>query len=338
MWEYVLIGVVVLAAVGIIVRNLYRSATGKSTCPYCSCDTCSLCPQAADSRQIEVSSDGELTLYASAKINLNLLVKAGRDDGYHSLDSIVAKITLYDMVKLRARDDGQIKFQCSPLDCGPNEQNLAYRAAKLLSTGRKVGGADISLDKHIPPGSGLGGGSSDAATVLVGLDKLWRLGLAADELAEVATELGSDVPLFLGPPASRMTGRGERLELVTVHDFAVILYLPDFACSTGDVYREFDRAPQQPTRQLSPETFSAEPSKWRAELINQLTVAACETCSRLKPAMEKFSTAAGIQAHMTGSGSAMFILCDTPDQAQSIIARLDDPIRGHCLVARMNPW
>ena len=338
MWEYVFIGVVVLAAVGIIVRNLYRSVTGKDTCPCCSCDTCGICPQVEDSRQIEVSSAGELTLYAPAKLNLNLLVNSKRDDGYHSLDSIVAKITLYDMVKLRARNDGQINFQCSGLDCGPDEQNLAHRAAVLLATGRKVSGADVSLDKHIPPGSGLGGGSSDAAAVLVGLDKLWRIDLAADKLAELAAELGSDVPLFLGPAASRMTGRGERLEPVTVHDFAVVLYLPDFACPTGEVYREFGHAPQQPSRQLPLETFSAPPSKWRADLTNQLTVAACEISSRLKPAMEKFSTAAGVQAHMTGSGSAMFVLCDTPAQAQSIIARLDDQIRRCCLVARMNPW
>ena len=128
-----------------------------------------------------VLADGGLRVAAPAKINLDLLVGPRRPDGYHDIDSLVAKITLYDELAARLREDGPVGLHCEGLDCGPIEENLALRAARLLAerAGRRVGGAEIRLAKAIPPGRGLGGGSSDAAAALVALDELWRLGLPA---------------------------------------------------------------------------------------------------------------------------------------------------------------
>ena len=189
-----------------------------------------------------------LRLWAPAKINLDLLVGAVMADGFHRLDSRVAKITFYDQIDLHLRDDGEITFTCSHApdaeqpNCGPDEDNLALRAAGLMCQGRSVAGADVTLVKHIPPGKGLGGGSSDAAAMLMGLNELWSLHLPMAELAEMAEQLGSDVPLFLGPSAVRITGRGENITPIAVRPFCVVLYLPAGACPTGDVYRTFDQS------------------------------------------------------------------------------------------------
>ena len=220
--------------------------------------------------RIERLGPHALRLLAPAKINLNLLVGPRGPDGFHEIDSLVAKVTLYDEIELRGREEGEIRFTCRGAGCGGDEKNLALRAARLLAEGRHVGGVDITLSKHIPPGRGLGGGSSDAAAVLIGLNELWQLGVSAAELSALAASLGSDVPLFFGPPAARMTGRGELLEEISVHPFVAVLILPDFTCRTSAVYRAFDEAPAAVEKQLEPPTLGGSPSQWRAALVNQL--------------------------------------------------------------------
>lgn len=279
-----------------------------------------------------------LIVNAPAKINLNLLVGVKGDDGYHSLDSLAAKVTLYDRIELRPRDDGAMKLECVGCDCGPKEDNLALRAARLLAGGSDAGGVDITLAKSIAPGRGLGGGSSDAAAVLAGLNEIWRLGLATPQLAELATQLGSDVALFLGPPAARMTGRGQHIEPVDVHDFVAVLCLPDFACSTTEVYRAFDAAPPPAAgRQLDLEVLAQPPSQWRGLLVNQLTDAASAVCDGLKRILAAISQVFP-HARMTGSGSGVFILCDDGAEAAAAMAAMPEDIRRQCVVVRNNPW
>ena len=168
--------------------------------------------------QMTAIEGGCLRVLAPAKINLNLLVGPRRADGFHPVDSLVAKVTLYDELELRPREDGQITLACEGRDCGPADSNLVLGAAKALAerTGhespqRELPGVAICLRKHIPPGGGLGGGSSDAAATLMAMNDLWRLGLGLDELSRIASQLGSDCPLFLGPPGiqSHRPGRGD---------------------------------------------------------------------------------------------------------------------------------
>lgn len=278
-----------------------------------------------------------LTVNAPAKINLNLLVGPRGDDGYHSLDSLAAKVTLYDRIELRPRDDGAIKLECTGFDCGPEEDNLAMRAGRLLASSPHAGGVDIMLAKSIPPGRGLAGGSSDAAAVLAGLNEIWRLGLATPQLGQLAAQLGSDVPLMLGPPAARMTGRGQHVQPVDVHDFAAVLHLPDFACSTAEVYRAFDARPPAADRQLDPASLAQPPSQWRELLVNQLTDAALSVCSGLERTLAAISRTLP-HARMTGSGSAVFILCDGGPEASAALAAMPEDIRRQCVIVRNNPW
>jgi len=291
---------------------------------------------AARSR-ISVSADG-LRVLAPAKINLNLLVGPRRADGYHPLDSVVAKVTLYDEIALRSRGDGQITFSCHGADCGPDEHNLALRAARALANGRKVPGADIVLHKVIPPGKGLGGGSSDAAAVLAGLNELWRLGLGNAELSSLAAGLGSDAPLFFGPAALRMTGRGERIEPVSVHPFVTVLWMGEPACSTTAVYQAFDRQGPAMGRQLDVALLAQPPSRWRGLLVNQLAPAAEELFPPLRRIRQEMAGAVGQDVGMTGSGSALFILCDDLEEAHRVLAALAGRFQRECLLVCSNPW
>ncbi len=280
--------------------------------------------------------DGILRVAAPAKINLDLYVGPRRADGYHPVDSVVAKVTLYDDLLLRGRLDGEITLRVDGADGGPVEQNLALRAARRLAEETDTPfGADIHLTKAIPPGRGLGGGSSDAAASLAGLARLWRVELPAGRLAELAAELGSDVPLFLGTPAARITGRGERLQPVAVHPFVAVLHLPDITCSTPEVYRRFDDLP--PSGHVADDrdlrTMGRRPpSRWRRGLRNDLTAAACAAGDEFRRLFEQLTDCVGEDLAVTGSGSALFVLCDDEDEAAEMMRRLPDGLPGRTVL------
>jgi len=302
-------------------------------------------PEAADNlvvlgRQGRMARSGRrgLTVLAPAKINLNLLVGPRRPDGYHPVDSLVAKLSLYDRIDLRARDDGQLRLSCHGADCGPDEQNLALRAAGLAAGGRDVPGADIVLAKRIPPGRGLGGGSSDAAAVLIGLNELWQLGLGTEPLACLAGQLGSDVPMFLGPPTARATGRGERVEALTVGEFVAVLLLPNFACGTAAAYRAFDESPREMLPQLPAELLAGPPSSWRGRLVNQLAGAAQAARPELAHLRDKLAEKVSLPVCLTGSGSALFVLCDDRPEAAVVLAQVPTDLGLECVVVEKNAW
>jgi 4-diphosphocytidyl-2-C-methyl-D-erythritol kinase len=257
---------------------------------------------------------------APAKINLDLLVGPLRDDGYHPLDSLVARVSLYDELTLTPRTDGRIILACSGVGCGPIEENLALRAARLIAADRNVSGVEIALQKVIPPGAGLGGGSSDAAAVLVGCDALWDLGLDRGELARLAGQLGSDVPLFLGPPACRMRGRGEHVEPAKVHPMKVLLIVPPAHCSTAAVYRAFDEHSSGPLADRPvDERYRRPPSQWRDGLVNDLAGAARRVSGALADWWDRLANQLPVRVQLTGSGSGLFCLCD--DEAELVVCR-----------------
>ena len=288
--------------------------------------------------RMQTPQRGELRLAAPAKINLNLLVAPRREDGYHPIDSCVARVTLYDQIVLRPIRQPQIRLRCTGADCGPPERNLAYRAAEQLAGRAGERGVAIDLHKAIPPASGLGGGSSDAAAVLEGLNHLWGLGLTPDQRMEAAAALGSDVPLFFGPPTSRITGRGEHVEPVEVHPFWAVLCLPAISCSTTEVYRGADADGPRMSRQLASDVLTAPPSTWRARLENQLAPAAERLCPELGSLRSRLGRQSGIPACITGSGSAVFLLCDSRQEALAAAESLDEDLRGCCVIVQSNPW
>lgn len=271
---------------------------------------------------------------APAKINLDLRVGPRQPDGFHPLNSLVARIDLCDELTLTQRTDGRVSLAVEGADCGPVDENLAVRAARLL---REVHaccdcGVDIRLTKRIPPGMGLGGGSSDAAAVLRGLGRLWNLSLTDTRMVSLAADLGSDVPMFLGPPAARMTGRGQHVEGVRLPAFDLVLYLPEVVCKTGEVYAAFDEQPEPMADPLDPARLGAlPPSRWHEVVVNQLAGPAQRAVPRLAELWREFEAAAGRRACLTGSGAGLMLLCDSPSQAAAAHADLPESIRQRSL-------
>src|SRR5438445_1631133 len=197
------------------------------------------------------SQTTNVTVFAPAKLNLFLKVLGKRDDGYHELETLMVSVGLYDALSLTDDPDGPLALSCR--DGGPRARrdssremppagadNLVLRAAELLRAAAGTArGAQIVLIKRIPLAAGLAGGSSDAAAALVGLNRLWRLGLSRGDLAALAARLGSDVPFFLcSTPAAICRGRGDVVE--PLHLAARLWFVvarPHSGLSTADVYR-----------------------------------------------------------------------------------------------------
>ncbi len=179
-----------------------------------------------------------LTLPAPAKLNLMLHITGRRADGYHELQTLFQFLDYGDELVLRPREDGQIRL-LTELPGVDHDSNLIVRAARLLQ--RESGcalGADIQLTKRLPMGGGIGGGSSDAATTLLGLDHLWNTGLGEDRLAELGLSLGADVPVFVRGRAAFAEGVGERLQPVDLAEPWFLVIAPQVSVSTAEIFAD----------------------------------------------------------------------------------------------------
>ena len=180
-----------------------------------------------------------IKLKANAKINLSLYIKGKREDGYHYIDTVMQSVNLFDTLKLKKAD--KITLKCSKRELS-GEDNLGYKAAELFFGETKIsGGASIYIKKRIPEAAGLGGGSADAAAVLLGLNKLYNSGLSNEKMEEMAASLGADVPFFIKGGTQRSTGIGEVLEaLKPFKSGYFVLAKCGTKPSTGEMYRLLD--------------------------------------------------------------------------------------------------
>ncbi|WAE51671.1 4-(cytidine 5'-diphospho)-2-C-methyl-D-erythritol kinase [Stutzerimonas frequens] len=179
-----------------------------------------------------------LTLPAPAKLNLMLHITGRRADGYHELQTLFQFLDYGDELSFRLREDGQIRL-LTELPGVDHDSNLIVRAARMLQ--RESGctlGADIQLTKRLPMGGGIGGGSSDAATTLLGLDHLWNTGLGEDRLAELGLNLGADVPVFVRGRAAFAEGVGERLQPVDLPELWFLVIAPQVSVSTAEIFAD----------------------------------------------------------------------------------------------------
>ena len=186
-------------------------------------------------------SPSEITVFAPAKINVILRILDRRPDGFHNLWSIMQTVALEDEVQIRLRADRQdIRLSCDAAHLAADQSNLVYRAAaEVLARARMSIGLDIELRKRIPMGAGLGGGSSDAAATIIGLNRLLRLEWSPMQMADVGQSLGSDVPFFLFAPSAFVAGRGETVRPVAVEGGRwIVLVNPGFGVNTTWAYRE----------------------------------------------------------------------------------------------------
>jgi 4-diphosphocytidyl-2-C-methyl-D-erythritol kinase len=255
---------------------------------------------------------------APAKLNLFLHVVGRRADGYHLLQTLFRFVDYGDTLYFTPRDDGQVRL-LNPLPGVPEESDLTVRAARLLQQEANcIRGADIRLEKRLPMGGGLGGGSSDAATVLLALNHLWQLGLSRERLQALGLTLGADVPVFIFGRTAFAEGVGEALQAVPAAPAWYLVLQPPVAVPTVDIFR----APE-----LKRDTPAMAAADWRPGLGgNDLEPVACTRfpeVARHLAWLQRFG-----RARMSGSGACVF--AEFPDQAEAeaALAQLPPDMRG----------
>lgn len=262
-----------------------------------------------------------MTVEAYAKVNLTLEVYGRRSDGYHALRSVVLPVSFFDT--LTVEDALALSSDSGYPD------DLCLKAARVLEPSR---GASIHVEKHIPAGGGLGGGSADAAATLLALNDLWGLMKSREELAEVGAQVGSDVPsLVLGGPVL-MEGRGEKVTRLAgladgVH-LHVVLVHPGVASSTAEVYARY-KAPALPGRRSATDAMAAALAANDfdgivAALANDLTAPATELHPEIATALERLKAAGAAGVSMSGSGSTVFGLVRTSSEADRLAMKMQE--------------
>ncbi len=264
-----------------------------------------------------------LSLPAPAKLNLFLHITGRRADGYHELQTLFQLLDVGDVLEFDSAAELSVSLSPAAPDI-PLADNLVWRAAHALQqvTGC-THGAHILLHKRLPLGAGLGGGSSDAATTLVGLNRLWRLGLSHSELIDIGLPLGADVPLFLHGTSAWAEGIGERLTPVQLPPAWYLVLVPDCQVSTAAVFGH-----RQLTRNASPITIRAflEPGGSGQSANNSCQGVVEALYPQVKAARQWLDHYA--PTRMTGTGACLFARFDTEDQAQAVRAQIPDPWDG----------
>jgi 4-diphosphocytidyl-2-C-methyl-D-erythritol kinase len=247
---------------------------------------------------------------APAKINLFLHVIGRRADGYHLLQSVFRLLDWSDTLDFELREDGQIR-RCNDVAGIPPDSDLVVRAARLLqSSTHCVLGADITLRKQLPMGGGLGGGSSDAATTLMALNRLWGTGLGRQELAALGLQIGADVPFFIGGQDAFVEGIGERLTPVELPAAWYAIVSPGVHVATAEIFRS-------PLLTRNTEPIRIVDFAFRATR-NDLQAVASSQHPEIAAAVEWLGRFA--PARMTGSGACVFAALDSENAASDIIA------------------
>ena len=297
------------------------------------------------SEQITTVGDGLLVL-APAKINLSLLIAGKRPDGFHEIETIMAKIDWYDEILIQPGRQAGIELTCRGPHWAPaGEDNLVYRAAESLleSYGLKPD-VIITLTKNIPAGTGLGSASSDAAATLIGINNYFKLDLDQKNLFESAVKLGSDVAFFLGGPLAFCTGKGEKVKKIDeIFNFISLLILPDVSVSTKKVYGNY-RHNRHLYKKLNIR-IKNHLLKNRIDLaVKMCTNMLAESCfdleeslAELKKAIESLSIG---PCCLSGSGSAMFCIIESgsEEEAREGMRELADKIRCKSIIVRNNRW
>ncbi|MGB3297892.1 MAG: 4-(cytidine 5'-diphospho)-2-C-methyl-D-erythritol kinase [Phormidesmis sp.] len=308
-----------------------------------------------------------IRLLANAKINLYLEIIGDRPDGFHELVMIMQSVALADCITLRPLKVPAIRLLCDHPQVPSDHTNLAYRAAGLLqkrfpNRTNQAGGVEITIDKKIPVGAGLAGGSANAAAALFGLNVLWQIGLTRIELQELGAELGSDVPFCLAGGCAIATGRGENVDsLPKVPSLcAVLAKYNSLSVSTPWAYKayrqQFERTylslkntaslAERQARIHSGEMVRAIATHASATIgshlhndLEKVVLPAHAKVAQLKETMTAASAAAGgIGTMMSGSGPTVFTLCETLEQANQIAQTVRSQMSDRDLQLQVAPF
>jgi len=254
------------------------------------------------------------TAKSPAKVNFLLKIVGRRADGYHELNSIFQKISLYDTLAFRITDAPVIKLHCDRADVPADENNLVVQAAIALRRSAGVeAGVDIRLEKSIPVSAGLGGGSGNAATTLAILNGMWGINYPASRLMEIGLGVGADVPFFLGGPLAWVEGIGEKISpLDAVASLPLLIIKPEFGVSTARAYNEstFDFAPCEQRAETIDDLRSGEPARIATRLHNDLEPWALKNYPELAQLKDKIlmTPPYPLGVSMSGSGPAMLAI------------------------------
>jgi 4-diphosphocytidyl-2-C-methyl-D-erythritol kinase len=299
----------------------------------------------SDAQQFERLGD-TLLVRAPAKLNLSLLIAGKRPDGFHEIETVMAKVDWYDEIRIEPGQTAAIEFLCAGPRWAPQDQtNLVYRAAEQImhETGQACG-VRLTLVKNIPAGSGLGSASSDAAATLLGLNRYWNLGLAKSRLVEMAARLGSDVAFFLDGPLAYCTGRGEKIaELAGDFPFTALLILSDLNSSTKEVYANYRHDPTV-YEQLHAR-ITAFLDEGRIDAVarmgaNMLQESCFQLYGQLRQRKEALDALKVGPVCLSGSGSTMFLLFErgTAERVEAVRGILTKETGCGSTVVRNNRW
>jgi len=255
---------------------------------------------------------------APAKLNLFLHVVGRRPDGYHLLQTAFRFIDYGDELTFAVRADGVIR-RITPMEGVPAEQDLSVRAARALQQEAGCGkGADIGIVKRLPMGGGLGGGSSDAATTLIALNRLWRTGLSRERLQRLALGLGSDVPVFVFGRNAFAEGVGERLQALELPPAWYLILVPELTVSTAEIFSAVELT--RNTNAITIAAFSV------GQGHNDLEPVVCGRYPQVARHLEWLHRYG--DARMTGSGACVFCAFDSEEQARRVLLELPADMQG----------
>lgn len=263
----------------------------------------------------------KLTCLAPAKLNLFLHVIGRRPDGYHLLQTLFRFISLYDTLHFSLREDGEVR-RTNSIEGVAEQQDLCVRAARLLQseTGCRLG-VDITLEKYIPMGGGLGGGSSDAATTLIALNRLWALGLSRERLMQLGLSLGADVPVFVFGENAFAEGVGEKLQAYPLPEAWYVVLFPPVHVPTAQVFSH-----PELTRDTVSITMRALESQQKQQLRNDLESVVCTLYPEVASYLAWLNNFG--EAKMTGSGACVFAEFASQSQAEVVLQKLPQEMRG----------
>ena len=247
-----------------------------------------------------------LSLRSPAKLNLFLHIVGRRADGYHQLQSVFQLIDWCDTIHLKRISENAVR-RINPIPGVPPEQDLVVRAANLLKDFSKIEtGVEISLHKEIPMGAGMGGGSSDAATTLIGLNALWNLQLSKETLCTLGLKLGADVPFFIFGQNAFVEGIGEKIQEISLQSTDFLVIFPNRWISTSSIFQDSELTRDH--AQITIDGFLASPLLYQS---NDCQAVAVRICPEVKQALDWITQAVpGSQPRMSGSGSSVFAVLD----------------------------
>ncbi|MBZ0270003.1 4-(cytidine 5'-diphospho)-2-C-methyl-D-erythritol kinase [bacterium] len=283
------------------------------------------------------SRGDKLILESPAKVNLNLEVLGARADGYHAIRSVLIAVSLHDTVTFTPT--GRKFVFHGGLGTPKGEGNLAYDAAELVMSKTGVRhGLDLRIVKRIPIAAGLGGGSSNAATVLLGLNELWDLGLTQEELETMGLQLGSDVPFFLRGGACIATGRGEALEPIQCPtSLEMVLVTPPLKVTSQWAYENTPTETARSGSSTSMVKVALASGRWEllaSHLVNDLEAAVLGEHAVVRSVRKKLKTAGALGVLVSGSGPTVFGFAEDAEKADAIAAELGKNAKWKVVRAR----